>query len=82
VVIAFLVCLLIGGSLAIFAVVSNQQANNAACEEANDVRTVLTRVLSRSRTLSAQNEESSQVEKEVAADFYTEALELLKTHHC
>lgn len=80
--IVFLIVLAVFAGVAIGALITSQKATNAACEEANDVRVVLTRIISRSKTLAAQNEEYTPAEKGVADDFYTEALNELKNHHC
>jgi type II secretory pathway pseudopilin PulG len=78
----FIIVLAIFAGVAIGALVTSQQATNAACEEANDVRVVLTRIISRAKITSAGNEEFNQSEKEVQDDFYTEALHELKNRHC
>lgn len=80
--IIFIVCLLLLTPLGVVAIISNQQANISACEEANDVRTVLTNVLTRAQVVAASNEEFTQAEKEAAQKFYRRGLNELANHHC
>lgn len=80
--IGFLVVLSVFAITAVFALVTTQNANNAACEEANDVRNVLTNVLTRAQVVAAQNEEFTAAEKEAAQKFYNQSLSELAKHHC
>lgn len=80
--IAFIATSAIFAIVAVGALVVTGNANNAACEEANDVRTVLTNVLTRARVVAASNPDFSPAEKVASKYFYNEALAELKKPHC
>lgn len=64
------------------ALVVTKNNTNAACEAENDVRVVLTKVLTRSQTLAPKNTDYSPAEKTAAQIFYTKALEELEPKSC
>lgn len=78
----FVATAVIAALVAAGALVITTDNNRAACEANNDIRIVLTKVLTRSQTLAPKNTDFTPAEKEVALEFYTKALNELKPHSC
>lgn len=56
------------------------QASN--CKGVNELRVVLTQILTRSRDVAQESPEYSPAEKQLAENFYNEALEELEPTKC
>lgn len=73
----FVLAVVAGGSIWV-----NAEVTQNSCRGVNDLRGVLTKILDRSRNVSARNPDYSAREKAYAKYFYTKALDELQPTRC
>jgi hypothetical protein len=82
VVVGFTIVLVIAAMTISGALLVKSEATEETCEGVNEVRSALIGILVRSQGLAVQNEEYTELEKEVAKEFYERAIEDLALKPC